>query len=442
MDGKTISTKKIDKSKPFEPTYKQIWIHPEEGEGFRLNESFTEIEKDLDSLDDGLKNVANEIDYVLKNTVLRLDAVKYNINQEKERLQDITMLCNKYTDFDNVVNLKDTDFKGNFEYDKEVFCAETITQRKLLTKVDSVFGNGYEGNKYVYKDSKYLKDSVDTSMRSAISDNSVASFWEYSRITASNTEPYLLNDFNTDSEEAKCTITMTAQEELNEIEIISENEKTLLAGVQYSKNGTDFKHLEIKPATLNSKEELYKDNGYIYGSGKISIPKCKKFKVTLQSKGYTDDTIAFERKLSEEGSSIVKNKTTVLKTGKRHVVKINDITCYSKTFATSNVFTSKELINDKVFSIALFCNMYIPEGLNDAIQFILTVNGVDYEIQPVNSHKNGTKIIRFSQGKSSPKYTQYIGEEIKSATLTVKMKAKNNVTPYLNNIKILLGGEM
>lgn len=442
MDGKTLEGKRLDLQKSFEPVYKQIYLHPEEGDDFRLNNALSEMEFDLNKLDDGFKNVADNVDYLLKNTVNRLDAVKSKINTEKERLQDITMLCNKFTDFDNVINLKREDFEGNFSYNNGVYCAEVISERKLLTRVDSVFGNGYEGNKYVFKDGKYLNNSVDTSVRAAINDSSVSSYWEYSRITASNTEPYLLSDFNTDSEEAKCTITMTGKEAINEIEVVSENEKTLLAGVQYSKNGTDFDHLNIMPTTLNSKENLYKEDGYIYGSGKISIPNCKKVKLTLQSKGYTGDTIAFERKMSETGDTKVKDVTTVVKSAKRHVIKVNDLVCYSKNYSTTNVLVSRDLISDNVYSIALFCNTYVPESLEKSLEFILTVNGVDYEVKPINSHSNGIKVIRFSQGKSSPEYTKYIGEEIKSAVLTIKIKCKNNLTPYFNNLKILLGGEI
>ena len=39
-------------------------------------------------------------------------------------------------------------------------------------------------------------------------------------------------------------------------------------------------------------------------------------------------------------------------------------------------------------------------------------------------------------------YTQYIGEKIQSAYLTVVMKSRNQLTPYINNVKILLGGEI
>ena len=107
--------------------------------------------------------------------------------------------------------------------------------------------------------------------------------------------------------------------------------------------------------------------------------------------------------------------------------------------------TTGELINSTtdVYAISVFANVYYPDNIpSDSIKFTLTVNGEDIDVKPVNSYENGIKIIRFSQGKMPIEYTKYIGEKIKSAKLTVTMKAKNSLTPYVNNIKILLGGSV
>lgn len=443
MDANNLEIIKSNIDTEFELTYEKLHIHPEEGEEFRLNTALSQIDKDINNLDKGFKNVAENVDYILRNTIERLDVVKQNINYEKERLQDIVMLCNKYTDFDNVVILDDKDFKGSYYYDNGIFSSDLLNSIKVTTTIENIYGNGYEGNKYAYKNGEYLSDSMNTSLRKSINDNSIASYYEYSRITASNTEEFLLNDFNTDSEEAKCTIVLSSKSTINEVEVFSENEMTDLIGVQYSKNGTDYEHLNMNTTTLNSKQESYTKYDYIYGSGKICVPNSKKVKITLQSKGYTSDNIAFERKVSDNNGTKIQEKTTIIKSGKRHVVKINDISCYQKTFSLNTIMESKELIANKAFSIAVFCNVYLPEGLNDnAVKFILAINGVDYDIVPINSHSNGIKVIRFSQGKTAPEYTKYIGEEIKSAILTVKIKGKNNASPYINNLKVLLGGEI
>ena len=105
---------------------------------------------------------------------------------------------------------------------------------------------------------------------------------------------------------------------------------------------------------------------------------------------------------------------------------------------------SAELITASSYSIGFFANVYVPESLSQdkAVQFILTVNGVDYDVVPMNSHSNGTKIIRFSGGKSNTTYTELINEKITSAYLTIIMNGTSELTPFVNNIKILTGGEI
>ena len=51
-------------------------------------------------------------------------------------------------------------------------------------------------------------------------------------------------------------------------------------------------------------------------------------------------------------------------------------------------------------------------------------------------------MFRYSQGKSNLIYTQLLDEPIKSLYLTVKMNGTKDITPFIGNIKILLGGEI
>ena len=94
-------------------------------------------------------------------------------------------------------------------------------------------------------------------------------------------------------------------------------------------------------------------------------------------------------------------------------------------------------------TIAVFANVYIPSKLKDnSVEFVLTVNGEDYDVIPINVVGSGKKILRYSQGKSKTEYTEILSEPIKSAYLTVKMTGKVDLTPFVGNIKILLGGEI
>ena len=432
---KSISEKEINTS--------DIYLHPEEYGNTKLNNALENGFKYIEDLYSSTNELADKVNLLLNRSVERLETVAHIINSEKERLQDISMLCNAKTDYDNAIPLTDYHFKGNYEYENGVFSSKTTQSINTIATVIDITGNGYEGNKYVLQNKSYLKNILDTSNRKAIVDNNVSTYWEYSRITASNTEEDLLTDFNTDSSEAKCTITLKFDQVSNELSIKSNIEGLKVVAIRYSNDNLTYKDLNIMPFSLNNKEDSYKNQDYIYGSNIISFPDSLYVKITFESKGYLNDTIAFDKVVAEGDRT--NTITTIIPTAKRHVIRINDIESRRKQYVRESVFKTDELITNKkdIYAISVFANIYLPNNISENnVSFVLTVNGIDYNVKPVNSYSNGIKIIRFSQGKMPVEYTKYIGEKITSAYLTITIKSKHKLTPYINNIKVLLGGEV
>lgn len=432
---KGLSEKTIDTSNAF--------LHPEEYGNSKINNALENGFKYIEEIYNTTTELADKVDTLLNRSIERLETVSDIITSEKERLQDISMLCNAKTDYDNAIPLTDYYFTGNFEYQDGVFSSKTTQSTSTVATVIDVTGNGYEGNKYVLQDKSYLEDILSTSNRNAIVDNNISTYWEYSRITASNTEEDLLTDFNTDSSEAKCTITLKFDQISNELAIKSSIEGLKVVAIRYSNDNLTYKDLNIMPFSLNNKEDSYKNQDYIYGSNIIAFPDSLYVKITFESKGYLNDTIAFDKVIAENDKT--STLTTIVSTAKRHVIRINDIESKRKQYIKESAFKTNELITNKkdIYAISVFANIYLPNNISeDNVSFILTVNGIDYNIKPVNSYSDGIKIIRFSQGKMPVEYTKYIGEKITSAYLTVIIKSKNKLTPYVNNIKVLLGGEI
>lgn len=420
-----------------------IQLHPEEYGNRKLNLATKEGIEDIKKIDETLKDLGYKVESLLNRTTDRLDSVLYTIMLEKERLQDISMLCNSKTDYDNAIPLTDYHFTGDFSYLDGVFYSKETASSRTDAQVKDVTGNGYEGNKYVIQDKTYLEKVLNTKTRSNIVDGDIASYWEYSRITASNTEEYLISDFNTDSSESKCTVTLNFDEITNELVIKSSLDNLKVVAIKYSKDNITYHDLDMLPFTLNNKEDAYKNQGYIYGSNIIAFPDSLYLKITFESIGYLNETIAFERVITDNDKTNV--ITTIVPSAKRHVIRLNDIESKRKTYIKESVFKTGELITNKtdIYAISIFANMYFPNNIpKDYVKFTLTVNGVDYKIEPVNSYVDGIKIIRFSQGKMPVEYTKYIGEKITSAYLTVSIKSKDKITPYINNLKVLLGGEV
>ena len=450
MDKSILDEKRALLLSDYTPKYEQLYIHPEEGEDFRINSALEDIKSDIDKIDKLLIDKGNAVNDLLADTIDRLDLVKSKILTEKERIQDIKMLCNKYTDFDKVITIDNKNAYGQYNYADNSFLSQVKSYKKNVLHIDDIVGNGSEGNKYIFLNGSYVQNSLNTANRMALIDGSVNSYWEYQRITASATEKYLIHDFYPDSEEAKCTITLISTDKMNQLQILTPIDSTKVIGLQYSNDNINYTAMTIPDITFD-KLDSYENTGYIYGSNIISLPNCYCAKITLQSNSSSNDIVAYERSMftddtfDKEEANDVQTETTFIESAKRHVIKINDILAYSNLYAGNSYFKTDNLVDgtDDVYAVSVFANVYLPSQLSDdSVEFILTVNGVDHEVQPINSELDGVKIVRYSKGKSKTEYTDLTDEVINSVVLTVKIKSSKNLTPYINNVKVLLGGEI
>ena len=435
--------------------YDGLFLHPEAGRDCKLNESLDNIKTDLKSIDDILITTGTSVNNLLTNTIDRLAEVKRCIISEKERYQDIQMLCNRYTDFDNVKAMDDVTFTGNGTIVNGVYQASAKTVKKTDAAIVDIYGNGYEGNKFVYNNYEYQEEIYDTSERTNMIDEKVSTYYEYSRITVQNVQTENITYFNKDSENARCTITLSASELINYIDITTEDLGINVIGIQYSLDGIKYTDVNLpEKMSINDKLDGYQNYGYVYGSGLIAIPTCYYAKITLESTKNKNDVIAYEKTLFENEEDIIQNNATpvtntatvIVNSARRCAIKINDLSVYYKRFMTTTLMKSDELITAPCYSIGFFANVYVPDGFglrtDNAVQFFMTINGIEYEMVPINSHSNGTKVIRFSGGKSNTAYTELINEKITSAVLTMVFNGVSEATPYVSNIKILMGGEI
>lgn len=432
--------------KSYDQNFTGLFFHPEAGRDSKLNESLLNIKTDISVINNLLTDTGTSINNLLTSTVNRLTEVKKTIITEKERLQDIQMLCNRYTDFDNVNTLDNIIFNGAFTEEDGSFMAAQKKTQKIKLKILDVYGNGYEGNEYVYNDYEYQQDTYDTSLRDNLTDSKISTYYEYSRITIQDIQDETNTYFNKDTEYAQCTISFEASDTVNYINISTEDLGIEIIGVQYSFDGIKYNTINLSnKISINNKLDSYNNYGYVYGSGIIYIPSCYYFKLTFRTTKNKDDIIAYEKTIFENTDDIpsVLTSTYIVPSAKRSSIKINDISGYKKIYQSKTKIQSNELLSMDCYSIGVFANVYIPYGLDSsAVKFILTINGIDYNVVPVNSHLNGIKIIRFSGGKSSTIYTQLISEKIHSAYLSIIYSNATDISPVVNNIKILIGGEI
>ena len=422
----------------FSPAY----IHPEEEpDTGEINKNFTDINSDLKYLDSQITNTAENFSSLLSNTKLKLNNIKNILNKEQERQEDINILCNKYSSFSQVKNLNEKDFiNSNLHFDNNVISGMISKEESVQYEIEEISGNGHAGNRYVYNNKQFIENVLSTSDKSAINDNNLATVFEYARITESSSEKNTPVDFNKDSIEAECIITLKVPSKANKMILNTDRTDLILKEIYVSDDGINYELDKEYNISLNSNREKYNDQEYIYGSGIISFKESSYIKICLRSNGCSEDTLAYEKKVNN-GKSVFKN-INVVSTAKRHLIRINNISLFKNRYA-SGVGISKELISDPVSFIALYCNEYINSDMqvSDMISYSFIINGIEYVIKPINSNINGKKIIRTSEFLFKLDNTEYIKEKIKSARLKIKISASEKATPYISNLKILIGSE-
>lgn len=258
-----------------------------------FNEMMSEIMYDLTILKVEYASMGYAFKDLMLSTEERLKAVRKTVRLEKERQQDINILCNRYSEFGSVINLTAQDFTGDFTEVEGTFSAMVVEQDEIKYSIASVTGNGYEGNKYVYKNDAFLEDTISTASRKNINDGNSIPYYEYSRITANNTEKETFPLVNFDSIEAKCTITIIAEEKISSLSINSPSPDIVLSGIFISDDGVQFRPVIEQSLELNNTDKKYEIVNYTPGSGLICFPPAMYIQVVLESSSTTDDEIAF-----------------------------------------------------------------------------------------------------------------------------------------------------
>ena len=443
-EGQVEKAAKLAKKDLYDPIYETYNVHPEEEPIVKdLNSALTDIGIDFLIINKEIAAAGQAYADMMADMKLRLDAVDQQLLIEEERLKDLNILCSNFTEFDKVVTLTKDNFEGNFSVENgRTFMAYANSLKDVKLSVIKVSGNGYEGNEYVMANGAFLKNSIDTSKQERMVDSSLITAYEYSRLTADSSEVLYPPAVNFDSEEAQCSIAVRADEMFNTIKLVSDFSNIVITDILISKDkGATFTSVSSDPIEINNLDAKYESGAYAYGSGVICFPDTQYLKLVLKSGGSTTDTIAFKNVDTSDASS-PRTTTVVLNSARRHVIRINNIQARAGNFSTETAMHTGELIDAPVESIAIFANEYVPKHFPQGTYFkyVLNVNGVDYNIVPINSQRNGTKVIRTSDYNAADDYVKHISESIKTASLTAVICAPNSSeTPYLSNVKICYG---
>lgn len=422
--------------------FSPIFVHKEDvGENSYINKATEDIVKDIENLNTGMIDYANRFKALQDNTKKRLEVINRMLSVTRDIQQDINILCNKYSSFASVININPENSKSNLEWSDGVLSLKPISTTKASLNITSVDGNGYEGNKYVYVNDSFIDEMINTKSYENMIDGAINTSFEYSRITSNDKDTPVI--FNKDSIEAECSIELSSDVEINKINVNSDRKDLILKEILLSDDGIMFKKHKDYDLKINDRDERYENPEYVFSSGLIAIPPSKFVKLIFRSSSITNETIAYIKAITNNETEEVIEKIVISNKSKRHLIKINDISAYRNKYSKGSLI-SDELADSPVTCIALLSNEYIQEGYttDNNVSYFLIINGIEHKVVPLNSHRNGTKIIRVSANNYNVDNIKYLTEDIKSIKLKVVLDTPtSSMTPYISNVKILIGGK-
>lgn len=404
-----------------------------------LNLTLSDAVFDILTLDNYVKNLTSKYSNFIHRSLSNIKLINEKIMSEKQRLEDINMICSSYKELNNVIQINKNNVSGKYGYLESSNMFMMYGEKVSIdTEVYSIEGNGYEGNEYAYSlssDGKWIRD--DRTARANITDESSITIYEYSRLI-STSQASERKQVNNDSEDVKITLRLKTKAYANALLINPSHSGIIIKKICLLDNeGNEDNNYLKYPISL--------DSSCVYSSSNtnmcnyINLPQSKYMKLELES-GYVDESeyIIFEDEDKAKYTSVDKNV-------KRKNIGIRNIEACSQKYESSSFQTIellKPLKKTEISSIAVFANEYYPNfaGANFEIKYYLIINGAEYEVVPINSNKVGIKLLSYTNFKYTNSSVSYLSEAIKTAYLKVTINSDiEYATPQIYNLKICTG---
>lgn len=455
--------KELSEQDDSEPIYKPLIVHEDEEPIVQEhNTMFHEICLDINGLNAELSTLAYDYYELIEDAQDAIKKIQDSINSTLEAQNDMNMLCSAYSNCNNFVSISKehiTDIDDSLITDNIIHTKELSSVPATL-RISNVSGNGYAGNGHVYDNStsKYLSNTFDTSkVESILNSTNTGQYFEYSRLSSNSNTVVSCSDVNYDSNGAKCSLYLQSDSVFNVIKIDSDQQHLKIVDIFTSLDGASYSTLsDFHNFEFNNDTQKYNTENYIIGSGIFNLPDSKYIKITFESNEYdSKEVLAYQNKTIE--GSAVKEKTEIINNTYRYKIKINAIQAFRKTYESSSLILTDDLVGavkaNAINSIALYAAEYCPisksynKTIDNYIKYSIIINETEYPIIPINrnstSDTNKTKIIRIKNDLSNSENAVYLSDDIKSMKIKVVLNCIDKFnSPYISNMKLLVAEDV
>lgn len=422
---------------PNTPLFKPNYLSEEDEPKYtEVHQNTLESIFDIMNLSFNCIDSAYDIENLLSDVDLKIASIQEKIDAEDERVKDVNMICGNVTDFNSIIPITAGHFniKSNLYQYKNCITSSKTYEKNIPVRIVNINGNGYSGNDYVVSDKHDVlqKELFDTSLTQNVFDGIKNSAWEYSRLfsyDAVNKSDLI----NIDDIPATVQLTLESQSEdgFNEL-VFDDDATTHITKVEVSDNNVEWHTVFNGDIQPNKQDNSYSDFTYIYGSGALVFPVTQLLRITMYSNAVDSKKI----KINDQIKDGVYRK----------FIKIYAMQARRNSFKEGSGTTQNIITSGKAICAGLFCNEYIPDFMQDAlrqeVQYQLIINGVVYNVVPINSNKKGIKLIKYSKNPVKENYIEYIDEPITTLQIAMIIPTAYDYSPYIANLKLCLGKQV
>lgn len=433
------------------PNYNFRYMEAEQAPDFKNKmRELQELLLDMNVIDAGVRETTSYIDSIIANLDNTAAAIKEIVDNEEERLKDLNILCGIDDEYNMIIPIYASDFGSDENY--TVFGSKILgCHADKLESVDyevaSVSGNGYLGDLRSYDADQHVfveYEENDPGIMAAVDDNSNIEYmtddndvsaFAYSRYTTTDKMQAMDEVINYDDKDVEVNLTLTAKKDFCALKLLSDTPDLRIKSLEISNDGISYNKYINYTIDINNNDKNYNEHDYINGSGIICFPMTSYVRIVLVSGSVTADYLWLTEKDEERLLENIQQKS----------LKINNIKLFTGSFTETDITTDDLLEAGAVDAAGIFVNELIPAHFSGSryVKYYLIVNGEEYEVEPVNSMRNGVKLVKFNENESSnnaESYAKIISETIKSLKIRITMLPEDaQETPYIGNIKLCLG---
>lgn len=416
-----------------EPLFDRRFIHAEEDPCVKdYNTMLLESSLDLTALEHELMNGASELKVLADTIALRFKAIEMKLNEEKMIRDHMKLLCNAFENFQDIVHVDRYMEKQTCSYIDGLYYAGTLKNESIPYDIVEITGNGMAGNAFILDEKNNFIEQIRRSdFSQAFKDDDKLTYYDYQRLTVKQEDSYTTPEMHYDTIPARCDILLKAKDTIENCTISANT--CLLTGMFFSNDGINFTNALSENYILNQSNNLIK-------SDFLSLPSAEYVKLSFESIGDSLEKIGFY----SYDNKIQKEKLIKLDSGKRHLIRIHEIVLQSHIYIDKSYFKTTNLLPYPVQSVAIYADIYYPGHLDkkeQAVDFEIIVNNKSYSVVPINSDRNGKKIIASSSFDFNTLYAGiYINEPLTKVEISMQFNCSHqHETAVVKNLKLLIG---